>query len=137
VGVGLSSQVVRPMKTSLQSAIVGAWRAARGEDDGAGKLAETAANDLRTFPVSWIDWPTDLRPRMDILYNPEPAMREINEADEGMRPLPVRETVGLRWNKNPYSMVNGDGMTEFEPTEFLLPYWIARYHGLIAPPRRA
>ena len=36
-----------------------------------------------------------------------------------------------RWNGDPYDMNGGDGCSEMDPGVFLLPYWLARYFGLI------
>ena len=36
-----------------------------------------------------------------------------------------------RWNGDPHDLDGGDGMTEGDPGVWLLPYWLARFHGLI------
>jgi hypothetical protein len=38
----------------------------------------------------------------------------------------------MRWNGNPYQLdEGGDGTHEYEPSHYLLPYWMGRYHKLI------
>jgi len=45
--------------------------------------------------------------------------------------LPASERPMMKWNGNPYRLDGGDGgRTEEDGTFFLLPYWMARYHGL-------
>ena len=49
-------------------------------------------------------------------------------------PLPANERKQYRWNANPWDVADGDdGMDEAEPGAWLLPYWLARYHGLVSP----
>ena len=45
--------------------------------------------------------------------------------------LPANERTQLRWNGDPFDLVDGSGYTEYDPGAWLLPYWMARYHGLI------
>ena len=48
-------------------------------------------------------------------------------------PLPANERRQTRWNANPWDVSDGwDGMIEADPGAWLLPYWMARYHGLLA-----
>ena len=36
-----------------------------------------------------------------------------------------------RWNGDPHDLDGGSGMSEDDPSDWLLPYWLARYYGLI------
>ena len=36
-----------------------------------------------------------------------------------------------RWNGDPHDMGGGSGWSEDDPGDWLLPYWMARYYGLI------
>ena len=46
--------------------------------------------------------------------------------------LPYDELPIAKWNSNPYRVVGGGGgYGEDDGTYYLLPYWMARYHGLI------
>jgi hypothetical protein len=48
------------------------------------------------------------------------------------RVLPIDERLMLRWNADPYQLVNGnDGRTRGDGAYILLPYWMGRYHRLI------
>ncbi len=38
------------------------------------------------------------------------------------------------WNANPHDLDGGSGMWENDPGAWLLPYWLARYHGIIQAP---
>jgi hypothetical protein len=50
---------------------------------------------------------------------------------QSRRVLPAGERPLIKWNGNPYRLDGGDGgRTEEDGTFFLLPYWMARYHGL-------
>ena len=47
--------------------------------------------------------------------------------------LPADERHFARWNADPYQAVaGGDGTQEGACIQWLLPYWIARYHGILA-----
>ena len=46
-------------------------------------------------------------------------------------PLPADERWMMKWNGNPYTLDYAGGGAEEDPTIFLLPYWMGRYHGLI------
>ena len=67
--------------------------------------------------------------RADIeIATEEPGVKEI----QSVIPLPADERRMMKWNGNPYSLdYAGGGRAEEDPTIFLLPYWMGRYHGLI------
>ena len=47
-------------------------------------------------------------------------------------PLPASERRQYRWNADPYDVTDGgDGLSEGDPGAWLLPYWMARHHGII------
>ena len=46
-------------------------------------------------------------------------------------PLPADERRMMKWNGNPYTLDYVGGGAEEDPTIFLLPYLMGRYHGLI------
>jgi len=49
--------------------------------------------------------------------------------------LPADERQFERWNADPYVADHGgDGSVEGAGVHWLLPYWIARYHGILAGP---
>ena len=45
--------------------------------------------------------------------------------------VPANERSQGLWNADPYSVSGGSGMDEWDAGAWLLPYWMARYHGLI------
>ena len=45
--------------------------------------------------------------------------------------VPANERTQGRWNTNPYDLTGGAGMSIYDPGAWTLPYWMARYHGLI------
>ncbi len=53
------------------------------------------------------------------------------------RALPASERRIMRWNGNPYQADGGspDGNSEDCGSAWLLPYWMGRYHGLVAADR--
>jgi hypothetical protein len=53
--------------------------------------------------------------------------------NQATRILPANERLDFRWNENEYEVsAGGDGLLEADPGAFLLPYWMARFHGIIA-----
>jgi hypothetical protein len=47
--------------------------------------------------------------------------------------LPANERSTMRWNSNGFMLDGGNGgLSVFDPGAFLLPYWMARYHGFLA-----
>jgi hypothetical protein len=54
------------------------------------------------------------------------------ESSKTRPPLPANERRQFRWNRSPFEVADGgDGVTEYDPGAWLLPYWIARFHNLI------
>ncbi len=46
--------------------------------------------------------------------------------------LPCNERSQFRWNADPFDLTDGgSGFNLYDPGAWLLPYWMARYHGLI------
>ena len=51
------------------------------------------------------------------------------------RVLPPNERGQGRWNSSPFDVGDsGDANSEMDPGAWLLPYWLARYHGLLDAP---
>lgn len=88
-----------------------------------------AAQSLIEMPTDRIHWPMDHRARADVARDHQAG--RFGE-EQGTRVLPYSENVMLRWNGNPYRLTRrGDGCCEDDGVAFLLPYWMARYHGLL------
>ena len=89
---------------------------------------------LRSWPLDMRDWPTRNSHRLDIRYRLG-ADRFGRVGGRSVRVLPANERRQFRWNANPFDVRDGgDGMNEAEPTAWLLPFWMARHHGLIGAP---
>lgn len=94
--------------------------------------ADTNLNEnittLREIPFDLINWTVDNSNREDIHLVREPILEDIQTS----RLLPPGETGVIRWDKNRWQAVQGDGgNTEWAPTFYLFPYWLGRYLGLI------
>ena len=88
---------------------------------------EGALWTLRRFPIDLISWSVKNSHREDITKLPKNfRSQELKEL------LPPGERRISRWNTHPFIMDGGDGgRIEYAGDEFLLPYWMARYHKLI------
>ncbi len=96
-----------------------------------GKDPEPAATlfMLRDTPLDLINWRMDNSRREDLHLRREPILEDMQTS----RLLPPSERGVIRWDKNPWAAVQGDGgHSEWAPTFWLLPYWMARYMGLLA-----
>ncbi|MGM9511430.1 ligand-binding sensor domain-containing protein [Larkinella sp. GY13] len=78
-------------------------------------------------PLDLVNWPFDHTKREDVRISRHPVLDElqINE----LPPASIRTVV--RWDKNPWSAINGDPGIEREPVFWLLPYWMGRYLKMI------
>lgn len=78
-------------------------------------------------PLDLVNWVFDHTKREDVKISRSPVLDElqINE----LPPASIRTVV--RWDKNPWSAVNGDPGIEREPVFWLLPYWMGRYLKMI------
>jgi len=86
---------------------------------------------LRDAPLDLINWTMDNSKREDIGLV---RSREV-EPPQTSRLLPASERGVVRWDKNIWAAVQGDGgRTEWAPTFWLLPYWMGRYYGYIDAP---
>lgn len=83
---------------------------------------------LRDMPLDLVNWTVDNSKREDVRLVREPEV-EFRQTD---RLLPPSERGVMRWDRNPWRAVQGDGgKTECAPTVWLLPYWMGRYYGYI------
>jgi hypothetical protein len=89
-----------------------------------------AARDARSVELlqEWLE-----RPRRDFAVDRrgEFAACDDNRACE---PLPVNKRVAtdFLWQRSPFQLYAlGDGFIESAGIDFLLPYWMARYYGVI------
>ncbi|KNC47092.1 two component regulator propeller domain-containing protein [Thecamonas trahens ATCC 50062] len=93
-------------------------------------LIADARDSLRQWPTSILTWPTDTTQRIDLVPMP---VATRGGGPQAVNLIPYDEQIFSRWNSNPFKIANqGSGMSEPDPGVWLLPYWMAVYHGLIA-----
>ncbi len=86
---------------------------------------------LRDAPLDLIRWTVDNTKREDLELVRRPELDHWQTS----RLVPPSERGVMRWDKNPWSAVRGDGgHTESSGVYWLLPYWMGRYYGYIAAP---
>ena len=112
-------RITRPESASLYLAVC-----AHARNEGA---PAALADNLRGWPLELITWNVRNSGRADLRHMARPFEEQATTA------VPSRNAERFRWNANPYQMDGGDGgWHEGDPAAFLLAYWMARYHGLLA-----
>jgi hypothetical protein len=74
------------------------------------------------------------RPRRDVYVNLEGQFPSCVSADQSCNPLPipVRVTTDFLWQRSPFQLVGGgSGTIEGAGIDYILPYWMARYYGVL------
>lgn len=88
---------------------------------------ETALQQLREYPLDLVNWTMLNSHRWDFI--PDPMVDRSGKV-QAITPLPPSESTVSKWNTNPRQPDSGDnGFSEEDGTFFLLPYWMARFHG--------
>ncbi len=82
---------------------------------------------LKEIPLDLVDWRIDHTKREDVQIVRTPILEEVQISE--LPPASIRATV--RWDKNPWSAVQGDPHQVREPVFWLWPYWMARYLEII------
>jgi hypothetical protein len=82
---------------------------------------------LQDTPLDLIDWTIDHTKREDVKVVHEPVLDEL-QVDQ-LPPASIRSTV--RWDKNPWTAINGYPDKEREPVFWLLPYWMGLFLKMI------
>ena len=119
-----SWQIERPERNPLWNVIYAAGTGASEFD-----LAESIRT-LREIPMDQIRWTVRNSHRLDVPVDPMPDRQKRRQA---LIVLPYDELPMSKWNGNPYTLDGGDGgRSEDDGAYFLLPYWMGRYHKLIA-----
>jgi hypothetical protein len=95
---------------------------------------EESLDTLRRFPLDRFNWAHDNADRLDLVRVPGDG---IDVRDRYLRTtgrvIPVDERHFNHWNHNPWRPNSGgDGRTLASGTVYLLPYWMARYHGFLS-----
>src|SRR5262249_30616055 len=74
------------------------------------------------------------RPRRDVLVDLRGQIPACGAPDVACKPIPVeqRVTTDFIWQRSPYQMVGGgSGVIETAGIDYILPYWMARYYGVL------
>ncbi|OJY88945.1 MAG: regulator [Sphingobacteriales bacterium 40-81] len=82
---------------------------------------------LKDTPLDLVNWGIDHSKREDVQMVRVPVLDDLQVSE--LPPASIRATV--RWDKNPWTAVNGQTNTEREPVFWLLPYWMGRYLKMI------
>jgi hypothetical protein len=81
------------------------------------------------------EWLT--RPRTDVFVDWRGKIPSCGNANEACNPLPVAERPpsDFLWQLDPYQLSGGgSGVVETAGIDYILPYWMARYYGVITLP---
>ena len=82
---------------------------------------------LREWPLDLVRWTVQNSHRQDLTFLPR-NFRNQHVAEL----LPPGERPVMRWNANPFVVDGGqEGRAELAGDEFLLPYWMGRYLGVL------
>ena len=74
------------------------------------------------------------RPSRDVYVNLEGQFPSCVSAGQSCNPLPIplRVTTDFLWQRSPFQLVGGgQGTIEGAGIDYILPYWMARYYGVI------
>lgn len=116
-----SWRIEAPEKSSLWNVIYGS--------SGVKEFGlEDAVWTLREWPLELIDWPAPNSHRLDVRIHPDLTR---SGRKQSVAVLPPDERSLMRWNGNPFELDGGGGHGEDDPGAWLLPYWMAVYHGFI------
>ncbi len=90
---------------------------------------DVAVKELQDYPMDIIHWTMQNSQRWDL--HKDPLADRFMKA-QATKPIPVDERGINKWNSNTYLFdYGGNGMSEDDGAAWLLPYWMARYHGFI------
>jgi uncharacterized protein (TIGR03437 family) len=75
------------------------------------------------------------RPRRDLSIDDKGKYTACGSQACQPIPLPDRPTTDFLWQRSPYQLANtgGSNIIEGAGLDYILPYWMARYYGVIAP----
>ena len=103
------------------------------EFSGSDYYYERTIETLRILPLDLIGYEIDNTHRLDIVFDPTPGADPTHGWHVNGFALPIDERGHVRQDRDAYALKanEGGGYTEHEGTFYLLPYYMARYHGLI------
>jgi hypothetical protein len=76
------------------------------------------------------------RPRRDVWVDLKGQVPACGSEERACQPIPVEErvTTDFIWQRSPFQMSGGGtGVIETAGIDYILPYWMARYYGVIQP----
>lgn len=88
-----------------------------------------ALKELREYPLDFIKRPMINSSRKGLVYD--------TEQEKWGEPVQLKEALDIDsrnvhyYDTNPFRTDEGDGRSACSPTPYLLPYWFARYYGII------
>ena len=90
-----------------------------------------AARDAETIAMldDWLK-----RPRRDPLVDLRGKLPTCGDPNQACIPVPValRPTTDFIWQRNPYNLTGGgEGTIEGAGIDYILPYWMARFYGVV------
>lgn len=92
---------------------------------------EASIETLKLIPTRLVTWEVLNGARADVTVDPEPdrfGQPQLTAV------VPYDEHGVMKWNSNPFRAdVGGNGTSAEAATYWLLPYWMGRYAGVIAP----
>jgi uncharacterized protein (TIGR03437 family) len=86
--------------------------------------------ETRSLLDQWL-----LRPRRDIYVDNHGKFSTCGNPDQACQPIPVpdRVTTDFLWQRSPFQLAGGgSGRIENAGIDYILPYWMARYYGVVA-----
>lgn len=123
-GLERSWLIERPERNPLWNFIYAAGTGSKEFD------LEASLRTLGEIPLDTISWTVTNSHRFDIV---RAAEADRHARVQSLIALPYAELPIMKWNGNPYRLDGGNGgRSEDEGAYYLLPYWMGRYHRLIA-----
>jgi hypothetical protein len=131
------------LRSQFQAALTRYWRSCEAEGNplcnfiyaaGTGATdydAPAALEALERIPLDTIAWTVKNSQRVDL---PRAPSADRFREKQSLRALAANERGVMKWNGNPFQLdyLSG-GRSEDEGAFFLLPYWLGRFHKLLAP----
>jgi len=130
------------LRAQFQAALERFWRSCQAERNplwnfiyaaGTGAAdydAPEALDTLERIPLDTVYWTVRNSQRVDLPR--APAADRFREK-QSLRALPPNERGVMKWNGNPFQLdCLSDGRSEDDGAFFLLPYWLGRFHKLLA-----
>lgn len=86
--------------------------------------------EVRPLLDQWL-----LRPRRDPYIDLSKVVKTCSSTDAcSIIPVPMRPTTDFLWQRDPFQLAGGGiGTIEGAGIDYILPYWMARYYGVIPP----